>query len=438
MRQKQKQRQANRHRQRTVVRQGADESTASMRQHRPDYVLAVICLALLAIGLVVVYAISPGLAAQAPQLSEGHFIQRQLLAIVLAIVTFLVVARLRMDFWFRITPLLIVATLGALLATQFISGDGVNAARWIHIGGLSFQSVELLKFALVIWLAGFLADRAKEGEINNLRATLRPIGIVLALSGVFVVVLQSDLGSMGVVAAIIGVMLFLAGLSMRWFGLGMLSVVVIGALFIVASPYRQERVTTFLNPQSDCLAEGYQACQALIAIGSGGMFGKGIDRSAQAYGYLPEAANDSIFAVYAEMFGFVGVAVLMLLFVALFSRLYRIVERAPTLRMQLMAAGVLAWLSTQAFINIMAMLGLFPLKGITLPFISYGGTSIVFVTAGVALLFNISRYMRYRPRSLDATDKQQKTYNESRGAYEDTRQRRGNRRPHYAYSIRRS
>lgn len=437
--QKQKHQKNNRYPQRNAAISRGDKTTMSMRQHRPDYTLAVICLLLLAVGLVVVYAISPGLAAQAPQLGEGHFIQRQLLAIVLAIVTFVVVSKVRLDFWFRMTPALIVATVVALLATQFIGGDGVNAARWIHIGGLSFQSVELLKFSLVIWLASFLATRLKDGEINNPHATLKPVGIVLALSGVFVAVLQSDLGSMGVVAAIVGVMLFLAGLSLRWFALGIVAVLMVGSLLIAVSPYRQERVATFLNPQSDCLAEGYQSCQALIAIGSGGMFGKGIDRSAQAYGYLPEAANDSIFAVYAEMFGFVGVAVLMLLFVLLFSRLYRIVERAPTMKMQLMAAGVLAWLSTQAFINIMAMVGLFPLKGITLPFISYGGTSIVFVTAGVALLFNISRYTRYNPRSIDVHESHRKAYNEkSRGAYEDTRQRRGHRRPHYAYSIRRS
>jgi cell division protein FtsW len=174
-------------------------------------------------------------------------------------------------------------------------------------------------------------------------------------------------------------------------------VVAIGVfLAISTSGYRRSRVQTFLNPTADCQGAGYQSCQALIAVGSGGMFGLGLARSVQAYGYLPEAANDSIFAIYAEKFGFLGSAVLIGLFVALFARVMKIFERAPDDYMRLLVAGVLAWLSTQAIINIGAMVGLLPLKGITLPFISYGGTSLLFVGAAVGLVFAVSRYTSFR------------------------------------------
>lgn len=152
---------------------------------------------------------------------------------------------------------------------------------------------------------------------------------------------------------------------------------------------------TFLHPEQDCQDAGYQACQALIAVGSGGLIGKGLSQGAQANGYLPEAANDSIFAIMAEKFGFVGVTLLVCLFMALFSRLKNILERAPDNFSRFVVTGVLAWLSTQAFINIGAMIGLLPLKGITLPFISYGGTSIIFVLAALGLVFQVSRYTTF-------------------------------------------
>ncbi len=409
------------------------------RRHKPDYTLSIICLVLLIIGLIVVYAISPGLAAQADQLTESHFVQRQMLAIGLAGITFVVVSKIPLSFWSSMVKPLLALTVIALLATQFIGTGEANAARWVQIGGLSFQSVELLKFTLVIWLAGFLAKRYHEGTVDNFHQTIKPIALVLAAAGFIVAVMQSDLGSMGVVAGIVAVMLFAAGISWRWLGLGVAFLLLAGAFLIVGSPYRQDRVTTFLNPGTDCLGEGYQACQALIAVGSGGLFGKGIDRSAQAYGYLPEAANDSIFAVLAEMFGFVGVTIVVGLLIALFTRLHKIIERAPNMYTRLITVGVLTWLSTQAFINIMAMIGLFPLKGITLPFISYGGTSIIFVTAAVALVFNISRYTTFSVIEQSSGLKQRIHDNLSRKEYtrDDTSQRRRHRRSHHSNTFRR-
>jgi cell division protein FtsW len=246
---------------------------------------------------------------------------------------------------------------------------------------------------------------------------------VLAI-GIIVGGIQSDLGSTGVMVAMLATMAYVAGMPMRrLFMIG--SVIAIGVVLLVAStPYRRERLATYLHPEADCQTTGYQACQALIAVGSGGMIGLGLGGGVQAYGYLPEAANDSIFAIYAEKFGFIGVVLLLALFAAFFGKLKSIAERAPDDFSRLLVVGILAWLSVQAVINIGAMIGLLPLKGITLPFISYGGTSVVFVAAAVGLVFQISAYSAYQTPRLSNVGGKDKPHGEDsrdrrrvRGAY---------------------
>lgn len=392
------------------------------RRHRPDYWLLLLSSLLLAIGLIVVYAISPGLAVE-KQVGESYFIQRQLVWVGLALVAFLVTAHFPVHMWQKFQkPLVITAV--TMTAIVRIFGEEVNGAyRWIQVGGMSFQPVELIKFALLIWLAGFLAARIREGSLGDVKQTLRPMLLVLAAIGVVVAGVQSDLGSTGVMIAMMAAMAFVGGLPMK----RILTIFIIVALLLFAAvsttSYRRDRLATFLNPAQDCLNTGYQACQALIAVGSGGMGGLGLGRSVQAFGYLPEAENDSIFAIYAEKFGFIGVSVLIGLFVALFARIKRIMERAPDDFSRLLATGIFAWLSAQTIINIGAMLGVLPLKGITLPFISYGGTSVLFVMAAVGLLFQLSRYTLYSvPRSSNV--------NGSSG-YENRSDRRRVRGAHY-------
>ena len=208
---------------------------------------------------------------------------------------------------------------------------------------------------------------------------------------------QSDLGSMMVIVAVMGAMALMAGLPFKklfYIGAALLVMVV----FVISiSSYRRDRLTAFTHP--DCLTTGYQTCQALVATGSGGLIGKGLGGGASGYGYVPQAQNDSIFAIYAEKFGFVGCTVLLGLFVTLFARLRRIIERAPDNFSRFIVVGVLAWLSLQTIINVGAMIGLLPLKGITLPFISYGGTSVLFVGAALGLVFQISHYTSLSSRA---------------------------------------
>jgi len=367
---------------------------AQSRRHKPDYLLLVISALLLCVGLVVVYSISPGLAVE-KEVSGSYFINRQLLAVGLGIVAFAVTASMPLSIWGRLQRPLLIGAVVAALGVRLL-GEEVNGAyRWIQVGGFSFQAAELIKFALLVWLAGFLAQRIKEGALSDFTQTFRPLLIALLALGIVVAGVQSDLGSTGVMVAMVGIMAFVAGIPMkRVLAIGGI-VLVVAVMAIAASDYRRDRLTTFLNPTQDCLSTGYQACQALIAVGSGGLMGLGLGNSVQAYGYLPEAENDSIFAIYAEKFGFVGVAVLLGLFLAFFSRLKRIIERAPDNFTRLLVTGVFVWLSVQAIINIGAMVGLLPLKGITLPFISYGGTSVLFIMAAVGLVFQISRYTLY-------------------------------------------
>ena len=371
------------------------DSTPPARRHKPDYPLLLLSILLLVIGLVVVYAIGPALTAA----SGGHganYVTHQLIAIVLSAIAFTITARIPLSQWSLLQkPLVIGAIAATVLAVILPVNPEYPAHRWVRLGGFSFQSVELVKFALVIWLSGFLATQLQNGKIADSKGTFRPLMLMLAIGGFIIAGIQSDLGSAGVLVMMAGAMAYVAGLPMRRI---MLFGAVIGigvVLAVAAAPYRRDRLLAFMHPEANCQTTGYQACQALIAVGSGGIAGLGLGKSVQAYGYLPEAANDSIFAIYAEKFGFIGCIVLLALFGALFARLTRIAERAADMRSRLLVVGVLTWLSVQALINIGAMIGVLPLKGITLPFISYGGTSVVFVAAAVGLVFQLSAYTSF-------------------------------------------
>lgn len=376
------------------------ESNDLGRKHRPDYWLVMLCAVLLSIGLIVVYAISPALS-QSAHVSNSYFVSKQLIAIGLSIVAFIATSQIPLQTWRNYArPLLLFAAVATVIALLMPVNPAYPAHRWVRLGSFSFQSVELVKFAVLIALAGFLADALKRNKLNDYQQTFKPLMIALAVTGLVIagpqaLHTQSDLGSMGVLVAMLGIMCYVAGLPMKRLMM-IVAIIAVGVvLVILPSAYRRERLLSFVHPEANCQDAGYQACQALIAVGSGGMVGLGLGRSVQAYGYLPEAANDSIFAIYAEKFGFIGSILLLAIFVAFFARLKSIAERAPDDFTRLLVTGVLAWLSIQAIINIGAMLGLLPLKGITLPFISYGGTSVVFVAAAVGLVFQVSRYTSY-------------------------------------------
>lgn len=362
------------------------------RKHRPDYWLLILCAALLGIGLIVVYSISPALSISR-NVSENYFVGKQLLAIGLSLVAFAITAHVPLSWWRQAyKPLLYIAGFATFLALVLPVNPDYPAHRWVRLGSFSFQSVELVKFAMMLWVAGFLAKRIGEGSVASTQQTLKPLMIALGAVGLIIVGVQSDLGSAGVMVAMMATMAYVAGLPMGRIAL-IGGVVLVGLILAVtATPYRRERLQSFMNPEAHCQTSGYQACEALISVGSGGFIGLGLGSSVQAYGYQPEAANDSIFAIYAEKFGFIGSIVLLGLLAAFFARLKSVAERLSDDFSRLLVIGILAWFSSQALINIGGMVGLLPLKGITLPFISYGGTSVVFAAAAVGLAFQASRY----------------------------------------------
>lgn len=374
-------------------RYGQDRDTS--RRHRPDYWILILTVALAVVGIIVVFSISPALEVE-KGVDGSQYVFRQLIAMGLGVVIFTLASSMPMERWKQLyKPLLIIATIATVLALAMPVNAQYPAHRWIRVAGFSFQSVELLKFAGLMWLSGFLAWRMKNGLMADMNKTLKPLLFIFLGTGVIVAGLQSDLGSFGVIVAMMGILAFAAGLPMKRVLAFSAIVVVILTAFIATTPYRRDRFTAFLHPESDCLSSGYQACQALIAVGSGGMIGLGLGKSVQAYGYLPEAENDSIFAIYAEKFGFIGSAVLLGLFAALFTRIKKVVERAPDDFSRLVVLGILVWLSAQTVINIGAMIGLLPLKGITLPLVSYGGSSVLMVMAALGVVFQVSRHTLY-------------------------------------------
>lgn len=371
------------------------EEGSLTRRHKPDHWLLILGALLVTIGLVVVYSISPGLAAS-QNLSQSYFVRKQLIDVGLGIIAFLVACYLPRSTWKRlIKPLIIAAVVGAIIVMFTPVNSIYSAHRWIRVGTFSFQVAELIKLVLVLWTASFLTRQYRAGKLADFGQTLKPLILVMVVVSGVVAVAQSDLGSTGVMVAIMTIMALVAGIPIKKIAIIGAVILSLLVLAISSSPYRRERLTTYLNPETSCLDSGYQACQALISVGSGGIFGLGLGYSVQAYGYLPESANDSIFAIMAEKFGFIGTVSLLVVYAAFISRLKRIIERTQDQFSRLVVVGVMAWFSTQAIINIGSMLGLLPLKGITLPLISQGGTSLIFLAGALGIVFHISRYTSY-------------------------------------------
>ncbi|HZP55553.1 MAG TPA: putative peptidoglycan glycosyltransferase FtsW [Candidatus Saccharimonadales bacterium] len=365
------------------------------RRHKPDYWLFVMMCLLLTVGLVVVYSISPGLAAS-QHISQGYFIAKQLIDVGLGLLAFTFAAYFPIQRWYRLTTTLALAAIIGSVVVMFTPLDQVyQAHRWIRLGGFSFQIAELIKFALLLWLARYLTDKWREGKLTDSGTILQPLIGLLVFIGVVVAKFQSDLGSAGVMVAMIGLMAYAAGLPLRRIALITAGICLLVALAIFSTSYRRERVSAFLHPGTNCLTSGYQSCQALITVGSGGIFGQGLGYGVQAYGYLPEASNDSIFAIMAEKLGFIGTTIILALYGLFIRRLIIIIEHTPDPFSRLVVVGALAWFSTQMIINIGAMIGLLPLKGITLPLISQGGTSLICLTAALGLVYQVSRYTSY-------------------------------------------
>lgn len=374
-----------------------------VRRHRPDYQLVLFMGILILVGLVVLYAISPArvemINTGGNSLDQAHFMQKQLLYLAIGLTAFGFAAVVPITWWQRHTGVILLAGFAACFILAFLGlfldGGPIikagGATRWFNFGIASFQPAELLKFGLLLFAAGFLARRIKTGTLNNMSETLIPLAVLMGIAALFIIVFQKDMGTGITMLGMIATMLVVAGLKMRFLGLTAVLLFGVGLFLIATSPHRIERVMTFLNPAASD-ESSYHITQAAIALGSGGLTGKGLGQSVQAFGYLPEAVNDSIFAILGETFGFIGVVVIIVIFFALLKRIVKVMDHVvdPTLR--LIVAGVFGLIATHVLVNIGAMTGVFPLTGVTLPFLSFGGTSLLFTMLGLGLVFQISRY----------------------------------------------
>jgi len=359
----------------------------------PDITLLILTFTLLAIGLIMVYSAS-AVWAEYKFDDSFFFAKRQMLFAGVGIIAMFFI--MNIDYWtWRTWAKVLIIICFVLLILVLIPGVGNmrNGSRsWIGIGAFSVQPSEFMKLAMIAFLAKFLSERQK--FITSFKKGLAPsLGIVFLAFGM--IMLQPDLGTGTVMVGTCIVMIFIAGARIRHFVvLGLIGVAGFAAL-VVSAPYRMKRITSFLDPWQDPLGSGFQIIQSLFAIGPGGLFGLGLGESRQKFFYLPEPQTDFIFAILAEELGFIGGSFILLLFSLLLWRGIRIALGAPDLYGSFLAVGIIAMVAIQVMINIGVVTGLMPVTGITLPFLSYGGSSLTLMLMAIGVLLNISRYSRY-------------------------------------------
>jgi cell division protein FtsW len=323
----------------------------------------------------------------------AHFLKNQLVWALLGIAGMIFVMNINYKVYKKwATPLLVLTVI--LLLLLFVPGVGVNvkdATRWIAIGSFRFQPSEITKLTLVIFLAKYLSENQE-----RIKELVRGLGVpLLVMGGICLLILaQPDLGTAVTIAGTAFLMMLAAGARIGHLcGLGLLGCG-LAVLAIIVEPYRMERIMAFTDPWADPLDTGFQTIQALLAVGSGRLFGAGLGQGRQKFLYLPEQHTDFIFAVIAEELGFIGSIFVLLLFLAFMWRGLRIAIKAPDTFGGLLAAGITIMVVLQALINIGVVTGSLPITGITLPFISYGGSSLTLNLLVIGILLNISRYVK--------------------------------------------
>lgn len=359
-----------------------------------DIFLLVITSVLLAVGLSVLWSASTTEAEQTFG-STNYFIIRQLTrGVLFGLILMYIFSKLDYHKLKKPAGIMIVVSLILLILVK-IPGLGVTAngaTRWLSLGPILFQPAEIAKMAMIVYLAAWYSLPGRGTGHNFWKSIFPPILLVIVMS--FLIIWQPDLGSTLSLLAIVGVMIFAGGTRLKYIfslgGLGILGVLIVA----LVEPYRVQRLTAFLNPSGDPLGIGYQINQALIAVGSGGLFGYGYGLSRQKHFYLPEAINDSIFAIMAEELGFIRIVVILGLFAVLVFKGIRISLNAPDTFGRMLAFGIAALIGVNVVINVGAIIGLIPLTGIPLPFFSYGSTAMMVALSAIGILLNISKQSR--------------------------------------------
>ena len=359
------------------------------RKLKSDRMLFFTTIALAFSGLVMVYSASNMLTSQGGSQS-GVALIKQILFIVFGLAA--MAAAMKVNYHAYRLPTVIWALLGvtiiALVAVLIIGPKINNTRRWIRLAGISLQPSEFAKIAMVVFAAAVLEQRM--ARIKELRYALGPIAAALAV--VFaLVVFEPDFGSGVAIVLVVAIMIFAAGIPIRYLLMIAAGAVPVLAGVAILEPYRITRFLIFLHPERDPQGKGFQILQSLIAVGTGGVTGRGLGQSIQKMSYLPYAQSDFIYAVTAEELGLVGVTLMLVCFAILTWRGLRVAARAPDAYGSLLALGLTALIGVQAFMNISIVLGLLPTKGIPLPFISAGGSSLIVSLIATGVLLNISQ-----------------------------------------------
>lgn len=359
---------------------------------KADYSLIIFFFILVFFGLMVLS--SAGVAVGIHDFNDQYFfVKRQIfLGFLPGLFLFLLFARIDYHFWKKQSTWIFIFGL-FLLFLVFIPGIGstnnTGTRSWINLFGFSFQPAEAMKLALVLYMAAFLSKMGtklqdlKEGFLVALGVGIIPVAMIA---------LQPDIGTASILFAIILAVLYFA--QAKFSHILMLFIVAIaGFMFlIVIAPYRAQRLTTFLHPELDPQGQGYQINQAFLAVGSGGVFGLGFGHSIQKFQYLPEVHGDSIFAVMSEEFGFLIVIGFLLLLFLILKRGFFIASHSDDLFGKLLVSGVMSWFFVQSFLNIGAIVGILPLTGVPLPFVSHGGSALLIGMASMGMVVSVSKY----------------------------------------------
>lgn len=361
-----------------------------VRKHHQDYWLSLAIFALIAFGLIMIYSVSKYSSLQITnEATDKYYLVKQLKWLGLGVVAWAVFQNIDYRFWQKKSSLMFYAIFVLLLLPLLPFGHGGGSgARWFGFGSLQFQPSEVAKLAVILYLSSWFASKGE--NLKEISKMFVPFACIVGTISLLMLV-QKDLGTLAVFIFVSAAMFMTAGAPTYQLLSGAGLAVFLLWLSIKIEPYRMQRFLTFLNPEANGLGSGYHIKNALIAIGSGGLFGLGFGQSKQKYLYLPEAHTDSIFAITCEELGLVRAALIVVVFAFIALRGYKIALRSPDPFARLAATGITTWILAQMLINIGAMLSLLPLTGVPLPFISYGGSSLVILLAAVGILINISK-----------------------------------------------
>ena len=359
-----------------------------------DFGIFIVILLLLGSGIIMICSASSAYALHKFN-DSNHFLIKQLISAVLGIAAMLLISKIDYRIWGKYSSLFYIVSI-ALLIIVLIPGIGSyknGAQRWIDLGFTEFQPSEMVKLAVIIFFAYRLA-RANKEDFASFWTGFIPyilrVGVIVGL-----LLLQPHMSAAGVIGFVGIIMLFAAGFKFWHFATIFSPVAILGFLAVRFSEYRWKRITAFINPWDDPRDTDFQLIQSLYAIGSGGLFGLGLGRSRQKFLYIPEPHNDFIFAILAEELGYIGVLVVLILFLIFIWRGLRIAIHAPDTFGSLLATGIVSMVAIQVLINLAVVTGLMPVTGMPLPFFSYGGTSLLFLMIGMGILLNISRNSNY-------------------------------------------